>query len=140
MKLESEEKNPIHSSHFLRRELGPNASRRLKEWKCCFACQDPKLPIPPRETHPNFKVDEYFRHIQLIFRYTWMPGRNLSGDEQTMGFKGRHPDKMRITYKKEGDGFQCDCICDNGYTFTFYFRNQPAPKRWLDQGLSPLHA
>ena len=36
MKLESEEKNPIHSSHFLRMELGPNASRRLKEWKCCF--------------------------------------------------------------------------------------------------------
>ena len=47
---------------------------------------------------------------------------------------------MKITYKKEGDGFQCDCICDDGYTFTFYFRNQPAPKRWLDQGLSPLHA
>ena len=37
VKLESEEKNPIHSSHFLRRELGPNASRRLKEWKCCFS-------------------------------------------------------------------------------------------------------
>jgi len=140
MKLESEDQNPIHSNHFLRRELGPNASRRLREWKCCFACQDPKLPIPPRKSHPNFKVDEYLRHIQLIFRYAWMPGRDLSGDEQTMGFKGRHPDKQRITYKKEGDGFQCDCLADDGYTFTFYFRNQPAPKHWLDQGLSPLHA
>ena len=57
-----------------------------------------------------------------------------------MGFKGKHADKLRITYKKEGDGFQCDCICDGGYTFTFYFQNQPAPKKWLDMGFSPLHS
>ena len=37
MKLESEDQNPIHSSHFLRRELGPDTNRRLREWKCCFA-------------------------------------------------------------------------------------------------------
>jgi len=140
MKLKPEETDPINSNSFLRRELGPNASRRLREWKCCFATQDPKLAIPSRKTHPNFKVDEYLRHLQRIFRYAWKPGRDVSGDEQTMGFQGRHTDKIRITYKKEGDGFQCDCICDDGYTFTFYFRNQPAPKKWLDKGYSPLHA
>ena len=140
MKLQTEEKDPIHSSAFLRRVLGDNASLRLREFKCCFVAQDPKIAIPPRKTHPNFKVDEYFRHLQLIFRYAWMPARDISGDEQTMGFKGKHADKLRITYKKEGDGFQCDCICDEGYTFTFYFRNQPAPKKWLDKGFSPLHA
>jgi ribosomal protein L37AE/L43A len=140
MKLQKEETDPIQSDAFLRRCLGPNATVRFKEWKACFACQDPKVAIPSRKTHPNFKVDEYFRHLQIIFRYAWMPGRDLSGDEQTMGFKGKHADKLRITYKKEGDGFQCDCICDDGYTFTFYFRNQPAEKKWLDQGLSPLHA
>ena len=63
-----------------------------------------------------------------------MPVRDLSTYEQTMGFKGQHADKLRITYKKEGDGFQYDCIADNGYTFTFYFRNQPMPKKWLDKG------
>ena len=54
---------------------------------------------------------------------------------------------MRINFasltrrkKKEGDGFQADCICDEGYTFTFYFRNQPAPKKYLDMGFSPLHS
>ena len=63
MKLKSEETHPIHSSHFLQRELGPNANRRLKEWKCCFVCRDPKLPIPPQKTYPKFNVDMYFRHI-----------------------------------------------------------------------------
>lgn len=140
MKLQGEETDPVQSDAFLRKCLGPNATVRFKQWKACFACQDPKVAIPSRKTHPNFKVDEYFRHLQIIFRYAWMPGRDLSGDEQTMGFKGKHADKLRITYKKEGDGFQCDCIADDGYTFTFYFRNQPAEKKWLDQGLSPLHS
>ena len=63
-----------------------------------------------------------------------MPGRDLSTDEQTMGFKGQHAEKLHITYKKEVDGFQCDCITDNSYTFTFYFRNHPASKKWLEKG------
>ena len=29
-------------------------------------------------------------------------------DEQTISFKGRSELKLRITYKREGDGFQCD--------------------------------
>ena len=69
-----------------------------------------------------------------------MPGRDLSTDEKTMEFKGQHSDKLRIIYKKEGDGFQCDCIAEDGYTFTLYFRNQPAPKKWLEKGYSTLHS
>ena len=140
MKLATELKDPIHHSAFLCRVLGPSAARRFKEWKACFACQDPKLPIPSRKTHPNFKVDEFLRHLQLIFRYAWLPGRDLSGDEQTMGFKGQHADKLRINYKKEGDGFQADCLADDGSTFTFYLQNQPAPKKYIDMGFSPLHS
>ena len=36
--------------------------------------------------------------------------------------------KLRISYKREGDGFQCDALCDEGYTFSFYFRHGDAPK------------
>ena len=43
-------------------------------------------------------------------------------------------------YKAEGDGFQCDAICDSGFTWTFYFRNQKAPREWTSMGFSPLHA
>ena len=139
-KLQTEEESPIHSNAALRRALGPNAARRFREWKCCFSLQDPKLPVPSRKTHPNFKLDEFNRHLLKIWRYAWRLKRDLAGDEQTMGFKGQHVDKLRITYKDEGDGFQCDAICDDGYTYTFFFRNQPAPKKYLDEGFSPLHA
>ena len=61
-------------------------------------------------------------------------------DAGTGSFRRRADDGIRITYKKEGDGFQADCICDSGYTFTFYFRNQPAPKAYIDMGFSPLHS
>ena len=61
-------------------------------------------------------------------------------DDQTTGFQGRHPSKLRITYKKEDDGFQCDALYDDSYTFTFYFRHEPPPVEYTSAGLSPLHA
>jgi hypothetical protein len=70
----------------------------------------------------------------------WLLGRNNAVDEQTVGFQGRHADKLRITYKKEGYGFQCDALCDDGFTYAFYFRNHPAPKKYTKMGLSPLHS
>ena len=33
-----------------------------------------------------------------------------------------------------------DALCANGYTYSFYFRNQAAPKSWTENGLSLLHA
>jgi hypothetical protein len=41
-------------------------------------------------------------------------GMHASVDEQKIVFEGRHADKLRIMYKAEGDGFQADCICENG--------------------------
>ena len=51
-----------------------------------------------------------------------------------------HKDKFRITYKSEGDGFQADALCDDGYCYQVYMRNDPAPPKYLKQGLSPLHS
>ena len=45
----------------------------------------------------------------------------------TMGFKGRCALVTRIKYKREGDGFQCDCICEDGYCITFWIRCDTAP-------------
>ena len=69
----------------------------------------------------------------------------MSGDEQTIGFKGNHIDKLRINYKKEGDGFQVDAICDaskgtSGFTYCFYPRNMPVPKKYADRGCGQLHS
>ncbi len=48
-------------------------------------------------------------------------------DEQTVGFQGQSGMKPRISYKQEGDGFQCDAVCNSGYMFSFYFRHGPPP-------------
>ena len=61
-------------------------------------------------------------------RKHWVQGKWVAIDEQTIGFKGRSGMKLRISYKREGDGFQCDAICDEGYTFSFFFRHGDAPK------------
>jgi len=47
---------------------------------------------------------------------------------------------MSISYKKEGDGFQCNALCCDGYTYSFFMQNMPAPKKYLDKGLSPQHS
>ena len=61
----------------------------------------------------------------------WDCGRALSGDEQTIGFKGNHADKQRINYKREGDGFLTDAICDKGFTYCFFFVMYQFPKNIL---------
>ena len=57
-----------------------------------------------------------------------------------MGFQAKHVDKRCITYKNEGDGFQGDALCGDGFTYQVYMRNDPAPKKYLRQGLSPLYS
>jgi hypothetical protein len=57
-----------------------------------------------------------------------------------MGFQGNHKDKKQITYKAEGDGFQADALCQSGFTYQVHMRNDPAPKQYLSEGLSPLHS
>ena len=78
--------------------------------------------------------------MNFIFPTIWLLACAFSVDEMTMGFKGQHRDKKRITYKAEGDGFQADALCQEGYTYQIWMRNDPAPKKYLDTGLSPLHS
>ena len=33
-----------------------------------------------------------------------------------------------------------DAVCDDGFTITFYFRNMPAPQKWISKGFSPTHS
>ena len=59
--------------------------------------------------------------MMKAFFECWEAGTNIAADEQDAGFKGKHPDKARVTFKREGDGFLIDAICDDGFTITFYF-------------------
>lgn len=71
---------------------------------------------------------------------SWECGIDVGLDEQTIGFKGKHEDKICISYKAEGDGFMCDALCDNGFTHSVFFRNEVPSAEIAQQGLSLLHA
>ena len=101
--------------------------------------QDPMTPNPSSSQYPNWKVKPFLEWMKWISMAAWKCGRIISVDEQTIGFQGRHGAKLRITYKHEGDGFQCDALCGSGFTYTFYFRHDPPPGRYK-QNLLPLHA
>ena len=139
-KFQPQRTDPVHGSDFVYHNFGANAERRHRHFKAFFAVQDPMVEPPNRQTCPNWKVRPILTWMNTIYPIVWMVGLSISVDEMTMRFKGKHPDKLRVTYKNEGDGFQCDALCDDGFCYQFYFRNEPAPSKYLKQGMSPLHA
>ena len=144
MKFHSQSEDPVNGNDFVHRSFGgkPGLSkRRHRHFKCFFTSVDPIPQTPSRDTHPNWKVHPFLKHTLQVSKEAVFMGRNLSCDEQTIGFQGNHKDKQRITYKKEGDGFLADCICSDGYTFSFHFRHQQASEKIMKTfGCSPLHA
>ena len=77
--------------------------------------------------------------MMRVAKYGIHISQSISVDEMDIIFQGRHKNKQRVTYKKVGDGFLVDALCAEGYTYSWYFRNQLAPRNWIDCGLSPLH-
>ena len=135
-----DEKDAANYNPFLARNFGKQACRRVRQFRAFFSCQDPLKATPNRDDSPLFKVLPIIKWIQRVGPLSWECGIDLGLDEQTMGFQGLHVDKMRITYNKEGDGFQCDALCDNGFTCSVFFRNEKPPTKYIRMGFSPLHA
>ena len=140
LKFRSHEDDVVHGNNFIYRSFGPAAAMRHKEFKAFLAYQDPAIDIPSKSKFPNWKVRPLLTWMNYIFPQVWNLGQEISIDEMTIGFQGRHVDKRRITYKRAGDGFQCDALCESGFTYQFYFRNHPAPLKYLKMKLSPLHS
>lgn len=77
---------------------------------------------------PLKKCEPLLSYCRLNWERRWLPGMHLSLDEMTLGFKGRCAMVTRIKYKREGDGFQCDSLCEDGYCYTFWFRCDNPPR------------
>jgi hypothetical protein len=77
---------------------------------------------------PLWKIRRLLETLNKQSMMMWVTGKHVSIDEQTIALKGSSSMKLRISYKKEGDGFQCDAICDRGYTFASWFRHGDPPK------------
>ena len=139
-KFNAQVKDRIAGNDFVSQSFGANAVRRHKHFKAFLACCNPLKDTPSQTEYPNWKIRPMIKHLNHVGPLAWKCGRAVAVDEMTMRFKGHHKDKLRITYKTEGDGFQADALCDDGYCYQVYMRNDPAPDKYLKQGLSPLHS
>lgn len=99
--------------------------KHFKRFMCVYDYRD--CHKPEAKSNPLWKIQRLLNELNAQSQKMWVTGMHLSVDEQTLGFKGRSGMKLRISYKKEGDGFQCDAICDNGYTYSFFFRHGDPP-------------
>ena len=139
-KFNPQRKDWLAGNDFVFDSFNGNARRRHKHFKAFLGVCDPLIRTPDRDHYPNWKVRPILKWMNYQCPLAWNLGRSIAVDEMTMRFQGMHRDKRRITYKNEGDGFQADALCDDGYCYQIYMRNDPAPKKYLKQGLSPLHS
>ena len=118
-KFKPQIKDPVHGNDFIYHSLGPNAERRHRHFKTFLAIQDPGIETPSKKKYPNWKVRPLLQWMKYVFPLIWILGVSFTINEMTIGFQGMHADKRKITYKAEGDGFQCDALCDNGFCYQF---------------------
>jgi len=89
---------------------GWRSIRGIQWWKHfrCFMCMFDFREDAKKNTakNPLWKVQHLLDELNDSAAKMWILGKWLSIDEQTLGFQGRSGIKLRISYKKEGDGFQ----------------------------------
>ena len=93
MKFKFHAEDPVNGSDICNRIFGKQGVTRHKEFKAFFACVNPIIPTPPTNTHPNWKIDPLLKQILRISQSAIHIGKNISIDEQDIGFQGRHKDK-----------------------------------------------
>jgi hypothetical protein len=146
----SEDKEPLLGSDLISNALAKRnaatcktikAARRWRHFRRYFTVADYRdSPREKQKVNPLWKVQELLDELNKQAKDMWVPGKWVAIDEQTLGFQGASGMKLRISYKREGDGFQCDAVCDAGYTYSFYFRHGPPPnvgEQFKDLELSP---
>jgi hypothetical protein len=97
MKFQSQCKDPVNGSDLVHSSFGPNAERRHKHFKAFLSLLAPSDAAHPprlRSEQPNYKVDTLLNHMNRVNQSAWLLGRNNAVDEQTIGFQGRHADKL----------------------------------------------
>ena len=116
-KFKPQREDVCHGNDFVYNSFGPRVAHWYKEIKSFLAYQNPIIYTPSKSKCPNWKVRPLITWMNYIFPKAWKLGREFSIDKMTLGFQGRHKDKRRITYKRAGYGFQCDALCENGFTY-----------------------
>ena len=140
LKFKTQEEDPVNDSNSCQRSFGTRGVTRHKEFKAYFTVCNPIFSTRSTSSHPNWKIDPYLKNMMKVSKDYVSIGQAISIDQQDISFQGRYEDEQRIPYKKAGDVFLVDALCSEGYTLSWYFKNQVAPKSWIDKCLFPLHA
>ena len=140
-KMRPQSVDSTQGNDFIARCMGSDYHQTMKSFRAFFGTQDPMMHPPPKDECPNFKCDEFFRWLRYIWPEAWLLAQRFSVDEQTCKMQGKSEYKTRCgKFKRIGDGLQTDCLADDGFTYDFYFRNEPVDKKWIDKGMCPLYA
>ena len=67
-----------------------------------------------KKTHPNFKVDECFKYFNKVSLEAYNPGEFIATDDQDQIFSGKGNVVVRHKFKKEGDRYFMDSVCERG--------------------------
>ena len=104
MKFKSSSADPVQGNDFPHKSFGHNSVRQHKQFKCFFACQDPRKPIPTHKLYPNWKMYSFLKHIFSVFHFSWLLGCALAVDEKILVSKvdmckrWEYPSRTRGTY------------------------------------------
>jgi hypothetical protein len=124
MKFQPQSVDPVNDNDFIFCSFALNAKNCHCHFKAFFCMQDPQLIVPDQNKEPNWKVSPLLHHMNVVNKNAWKVVQHISVDKQTIGFQGNHKDKFLITYKAEGDEFQYDALCQEGY-FVYILLLQP---------------
>ena len=93
---------------------------RWKHFRRYFTVADyRKSPTEKQKSDPLWKARGLLDELNKQAKDMWVPGKWVAIDKQTLGFPGASGMKLCISYKREEDGFQCDTVCNGGYTYSF---------------------
>ena len=110
MKFFNQQSDPVQGSDLCHRIFGDNANKRHKQFKAFFCLQDPAKQAPARKDRPTYKVDSFLKHLQMVSMSAWRLGRDISGDEQTIGFSGTLFQQVEDHLQGGGRRFPMRCI------------------------------
>ena len=82
--------------------------------------------------NPSDKFGTVLDDVRALCKQMWTPGKTASIDEQTIGCQARNSGMTRIKYKREGDGYQLDTVCDGEYTISWWARWMAPPADFSD--------
>ena len=74
MKFKYQAEDPLQGSDLCSKIFGVGAETRYKQWEALVTLQCSKKPVPPKTTHPNFKVDPFLKHMQKLLWKHWAEG------------------------------------------------------------------